>query len=101
MVAEWLAYYRISEKLGAGARGEVYLAEDTRLGRTAALKLLSPELAENAMRLQRFIREAASAINHPNVAHIYEIGKAGGLHFIAMERVEGQPLSARLRTGSV
>ena len=99
MIPETLSHYRIVEKLGAGAMGEVYLAEDTKLDRTVALKILPPEFAENPERLERFVREAkaASAIQHANVAHIYEIGEADGVHFIAMEHVKGETLAARLR----
>ena len=78
--------------------GEVYLAEDRTLGRQVALKILPPELAEGTDRLQRFLREAraASAFSHPHVAHVYELGEADGLHFIAMELVEGETLSRRI-----
>ena len=101
MIPERLAHYRILERLGAGGMGEVYLAEDTKLGRSVAIKILPPELAGDPDRLDRFIREAraASAINHPNVAHIYEIGTAAGLHYIAMEPVEGEALSAKVASG--
>ena len=100
MIPERLAHYRILEKLGAGAMGEVYLAEDTKLRRAVAVKILPPEVAKNSERLARFVREAraAFAFNHPNVAHIYEIGEDGGFHFIAME---GETLSARLRAAGV
>ena len=93
-----LGPYRIIAPLGAGGMGEVYLAQDTRLDRTVALKILPPELAQDPERMRRFVQEAkaASALNHPNVAHVYEIGEAGGIHFIAMEYVEGQPLKAKL-----
>ena len=78
---------------------DVYLAEDTKLGRKVALKVLPPELAENEERRARFVREAkaASAIDHPNVAHIHEIGEADGIHFIAMQFVDGKNLAARVK----
>jgi serine/threonine protein kinase len=91
--------YAVREKLGAGGMGEVYLAEDTRLGRRVALKLLPSELGRDAERRARFEQEAraASALNHPNVCAIYEVGESeDGRHFIAMEYVEGQSLRARL-----
>jgi two-component system LytT family response regulator len=98
-----LAHYRILSKLGAGGMGEVFLAEDTRLHRKVALKVLLPEIAENADQLARFLQEArlASALSHPNAAHIYEIGQASsgkgsGSHFLAMEYIEGDTLEARL-----
>ena len=79
--------------------GEVYLAEDARLHRKVALKLLSNNLASNHDRMRRFIQEAhaAAALNHPNIAHIYEIGESAGTHFIAMEFVEGQTLREMIR----
>src|SRR5580765_3248375 len=78
--------------------GEVYLAEDTNLGRTAALKILPAEVSSNSERLRRFILEAktASALNHPNVAQIYEIGEEDGTHFIAMEHVDGETLHNKI-----
>ncbi|MEA2236912.1 MAG: eukaryotic-like serine/threonine-protein kinase [Thermoanaerobaculia bacterium] len=78
--------------------GEVFLAEDRTLGRQVALKILPPELAEGTDRLARFLREAraASAFSHPHIAHVYELGEADGLHFIAMELVEGETLSRRI-----
>jgi serine/threonine-protein kinase len=74
--------------------GEVYLAEDTRLHRKVALKILPTELAANKDRMRRFEQEAqaAASLNHPNIAHIYEIGESGGVNFIAMEFVEGVAL---------
>ncbi len=93
-----LAHYRIVSKLGAGGMGEVFLAEDTRLLRKVALKVLLPEVAADGDRLARFLLEAraASALSHPNAAHIYEIGEAKGLHFLAMEYIEGETLESRL-----
>jgi TolB-like protein/Flp pilus assembly protein TadD/predicted Ser/Thr protein kinase len=94
--------YQIVARLGAGGMGEVYLAQDNRLGRKVALKVLPDYFANDAERLSRFKREAraASALNHPNVATIYEIGEsgeAGKSNYIAMEYVEGQTLAARIK----
>ena len=93
-----IAHYRIVARLGEGGMGEVYLATDTRLGRSAALKILPPAMALDPARMERFDREAraASSLNHPNVAHIYEIGEADGIHFLAMEFVEGDTLDRRI-----
>jgi eukaryotic-like serine/threonine-protein kinase len=98
VVHERISHYRILKKLGSGGMGEVYLSEDTNLGRTVALKILPLELATNPDRLRRFIHEAraASAIKHPNVASIYELGESDGLHYIAMEHVEGETLNQRI-----
>ncbi|MGH9947689.1 MAG: protein kinase domain-containing protein [Pyrinomonadaceae bacterium] len=85
------SHYRIVSKIGAGGMGEVYLAEDTRLNRKVALKLLSAEVAGDKERMRRFVQEAqaAAALNHPHVAHVYEIGQSEDNHFIAMEFVDG------------
>src|SRR2546421_10510379 len=93
-----IAHYRILSRLGAGGMGEVYLAEDTRLKRKVALKLLPAQLTSDADRVRRFEQEAqaASALNHPNIITIYEIGQADGLHFIATEFIEGETLRQRL-----
>ena len=101
MIGQSLAHYKILEKIGSGGMGDVYLAEDTKLGRKVALKVLPPEFAESEERQARFVREAkaASAIDHPNVAQIFEIGEADGIHFIAMQFVEGQNLAARIKGG--
>ena len=93
-----IAHYKILSLLGKGGMGEVFLAEDTRLNRKVALKLLLPEVAQDADKLKRFVLEAraASALSHPNAAHIYEIGESGGRHFLAMEYIEGETLEKKL-----
>jgi len=98
MELESISRYRIIEKLGSGGMGEVYLAEDTKLGRKVALKLLAEELTQNRDRLSRFDQEAyaASALNHPNILTIYEMGDEGGRHFIATEFIDGITLRKRL-----
>src|SRR5881396_1644794 len=95
-----LGRYEICSLLGAGGMGEVYLAEDTRLHRKVALKILPAELASNQDRMRRFDQEAtaAAALNHPNIAHIYEIGESEGVNFIAMEFIDGQTLRERMRS---
>ncbi len=103
-----IAHYIVVSRLGEGGMGTVYLADDMRLGRRVALKVLPASLAADPERMQRFVQEArlASALTHPNVAYIYEIGEdqSGqhqGVRFIAMEYVEGEPLSARLSRGAL
>jgi serine/threonine protein kinase len=94
-----LGRYEIRAKIGAGGMGEVYLAQDTQLDRTVALKILPAEIAADSQRLHRFSQEAraASKLKSANVAHIYEIGEAAGLRFIAMEYVEGKTLNEMIR----
>jgi len=89
-----LGRYEIRSKIGEGGMGEVYLARDTQLSRSVALKVLSAELAANHDRMRRFMQEAtaAAALNHPNIAHVYEVGESDGTHFIAMEFVDGLTL---------
>ena len=79
-----LGRYEIRSKLGEGGMGEVYLAQDEQLRRRVALKILPGDLAANQDRMRRFVQEAqaAAALNHPNIAHIYEIGESGGTNFI-------------------
>ena len=98
LVGTTLSHYHVLSLLGAGGMGEVYLALDRRLDRTVALKILPVDLARDPERMQRFEREAraASALNHPNVATIHDVGESGGLHFIVMEHVEGETLAARI-----
>ncbi|MBZ5607437.1 MAG: protein kinase [Acidobacteriia bacterium] len=96
-----IVHYRVVSRLGQGGMGAVYLADDTRLGRRVALKILPPEVAGDPDRMHRFVQEArlASALTHPNVATIYEIGQDKELWFLAMEYVEGRPLNERIREG--
>jgi len=93
-----LGHYEIRSRIGAGGMGEVYLAEDMKLRRKVALKLLSADLTKDANRLRRFDQEAqaASALNHPSILVIHEIGTEGDAHFIATEFIEGETLRQHL-----
>lgn len=90
--------YEIQSQLGVGGMGEVYLAKDEKLDRNVALKILPADVAMKQERMVRFVREAraAAALNHPNIAHIYEIGEQDGVHFIAMEYVDGKTLREKI-----
>ncbi|MBA2734902.1 MAG: protein kinase, partial [Acidobacteria bacterium] len=94
MIGATLDNYRILEKLGSGGQGEVYKAVDTKLGRNVVIKVLPPELTVKEANLKRFEREArlASSLDHPNICTIFDLGEAGGVHFIAMQHIEGRTI---------
>jgi serine/threonine protein kinase len=95
MIGRSLGHYRIEAKLGEGGMGVVYRARDTRLDRTVAIKILQPDFVADSERKRRFVQEAkaASALNHPNIVHIYAIDNDSDVDFIAMEYVEGKTLN--------
>src|ERR1044071_97292 len=96
-----LGRYEIRSKLAAGGMGDVYLAQDTELDRTVAIKILPEDVSTDHQRLQRFIQEAraVSALNHPHILTIYEVGHSHNIHFIATEFIDGETLRRRLEKG--
>ena len=98
-----LGHYQIRRKLGAGGMGEVFLAEDFKLGRKVALKILPQNIASDKERLWRFEQEAraASGLNHPNILTVYEFGFEDGVHFLATELVEGETLREKIKGGEL
>src|SRR5437660_11214284 len=94
-----LGRYEIRSKIGAGGMGEVYLAEDTQLGRRVAIKFLSPELIGDERANKRLVKEAraAATLDHPHICSVYEVGEAAGRSFFVMQYVEGETLDSRMK----
>ncbi len=103
MIGTTLSHYKIIEKLGQGGMGEVYLAEDSRLDRKVALKILPQHLSDRAELRERFEREAraVSSLNHPHICTLHDIGEQDGIHYLVMEHLVGETLSARLEKGAL
>ena len=98
VIGKTLAHYRILESLGKGGMGEVYLAEDSKLNRRIAPKIMPPEMARDPERRRRFEREAqaVAALDHPNIVTIHSVEEVDGTHFLTRERLEGETLNARV-----
>ena len=94
MIGKTLSHHKVISKLGAGGMGDVYVANDTELGRQVALKVLPPTMATDPERLKRFKREAraVASLNHPNIVTIHSVEEEDGVHFLTMELVEGESL---------
>src|SRR5262245_46052874 len=103
LIGKSISHYKILNRLGKGGMGEVYLAEDTRLKRRVALKVLAHDLASDPSRLERFQREAETiaALNHPNIVTIYSVEEAGGVRFLTMELVEGETLTQMIHSNGM
>lgn len=103
MFAQQISYYKLLKKIGAGGMGEVYLAEDTRLNRKVALKILPENFSKDRKQLSRFLREASLAanLNHPNICIIYEVSETAEPPFIAMEYIEGETLFDKIQNRSL
>ena len=103
MIGKTLSHYKILSKLGQGGQGEVYLAEDSRLDRKVALKILPEHLSERADLRERFEREAraVSSLNHPHICTLHDIGEQDGIHYLVMEHLEGESLADRLEKGAL
>ena len=103
MIGKTISHYRVREMLGKGGMGEVYRATDTKLGREVALKVLPPVFANDPQRMARFKREAhvLASLNHPNIASIYGLEEADGIHCLVLELVEGPTLAERIKEGAV
>ena len=103
MIGKKIAHYSVTEMLGKGGMGEFYRATDTKLGREVALKVLPPVFANDADRMARFKREAhvLASLNHPNIASIYGLEEADGVHCLVLELVEGPTLAERIQEGAI